>query len=86
MLLSGLLREKKDGVMCKVSIIGQWVVCFEEVKVVRAEGGGGEVGEEWERKREKMEREEKEKIGVKKGKWGNRWLSVLVLEQNGEGN
>jgi hypothetical protein len=35
---------------------------------------------------EKMERDEKEKIGVEKGKWGNRELSKLVLEQNGEGS
>jgi hypothetical protein len=30
-------------------------------------------------KKEKMERDKKEKIGVKKGKWGNRGLSELVL-------
>jgi hypothetical protein len=33
-----------------------------------------------------MKRDEKEKIGVEKGKWGNRGLSELVLGQNGEGN
>jgi hypothetical protein len=32
-----------------------------------------------------MEREEKEKTGREKGKWGNRELSKLVLGQNGEG-
>jgi hypothetical protein len=32
-----------------------------------------------------MEREEKEKIGVEKGKWENRGLGKLVLGQNGEG-
>jgi hypothetical protein len=36
------------------------------------------------RKGEKMEREEKEKIGGEKGKWGNRGLNESVLEQNGE--
>jgi hypothetical protein len=33
-----------------------------------------------------MERDEKEKTEVKKGKWGNRRLSKLVLGQNGEGS
>jgi hypothetical protein len=32
-----------------------------------------------------MEREEKEKIGGEKGKWGIRGLSQLVLGQNGVG-
>jgi hypothetical protein len=32
-----------------------------------------------------MERDEKEKIMVKKGIWDNRGLSELVLGQNGEG-
>jgi hypothetical protein len=31
-----------------------------------------------------MKRDEKEKIGVEKLKWGNRRLSELVLKQNGE--
>jgi hypothetical protein len=31
-----------------------------------------------------MERDEKEKIGVEKAKWGNRGLSELVLGQNEE--
>jgi hypothetical protein len=33
-----------------------------------------------------MERDEKEIVGVEKGKWGNRGLSKLVLGQNGEGS
>jgi hypothetical protein len=33
-----------------------------------------------------MERDEKEKMGVEKGKWGSRELSELVLRQNGEGS
>jgi hypothetical protein len=32
-----------------------------------------------------MKRGEKLKIGVEKGKWGNRLLSELLLAQNGEG-
>jgi hypothetical protein len=36
------------------------------------------------KKKEKMERDEKEKIGVEKGKWGKRGLSKLVLRQNAE--
>jgi hypothetical protein len=31
-----------------------------------------------------MERDEKEKIGVEKRKWGSRGLRKLVLGQNGE--
>jgi hypothetical protein len=31
-----------------------------------------------------MERDEKEKIGVEKGKWGDKGLSNLVLGENGE--
>jgi hypothetical protein len=61
------------------------VLHFEEVKVVGREEGKGEEGEEGERKREKMEKDEKEKIGIEKEKWGNRGMSELVLEQNGEG-
>jgi hypothetical protein len=41
-LFSGLVRDRKDGVMCKVDIIDyQWVVHFEEVKErkVRREKG-----------------------------------------------
>jgi hypothetical protein len=38
------------------------------------------------KKGEKMEREEKEKIGVEKGKWDNRLLNMLVIEHNGEGS
>jgi hypothetical protein len=37
------------------------------------------------RKGEKMERDEKEKIGVEKGKSGNKGLSDLVLRQLREG-
>jgi hypothetical protein len=59
-------------------------VCFEEVEVVGGEGCRREEGEEGERKGEKVERDEKEKLGVEKGKWGNRGLSKLVLRQNGE--
>jgi hypothetical protein len=33
-----------------------------------------------------MEIDKKEKIGVEKGKWGNRRLSELVFGQNGEGS
>jgi hypothetical protein len=33
-----------------------------------------------------MERYEKEKIGVEKGKWGKRGLNELVLGLNGEGS
>jgi hypothetical protein len=33
-----------------------------------------------------MERDEKEKIGVEKEKWGNTGLSMLVLGQNREGS
>jgi hypothetical protein len=47
---------------------------------------GREVGEEGEKKGEKMERDKGEKTEVKKGKWGNRGLSESVLEQNGEGS
>jgi hypothetical protein len=47
-------------------------------------GDNGCLGREW--KGEKMERDEKEKIEVEKGKWGNRGLSELVLGQNGEGS
>jgi hypothetical protein len=61
------------------------VVHFEEVEVMGTEGGGGEESKEGESKGEKMERDEK-KIGVEKGKWGNRGLSELVLGQNGEGS
>jgi hypothetical protein len=60
-------------------------VYFEEVRVVVGEGGGEE-GDEGKRKGKKMERNEKEKIGVEKEKWGNRSVSVLVLGQNGEGS
>jgi hypothetical protein len=49
---------------------------LEEGKVV-----GGEEREEG----KKMERDEKEKIVVEKGKWQYRRLSELVLGQNGEG-
>jgi hypothetical protein len=47
-------------------------------------GRGGKEGEEGERKGNNVERDEKEKIGVETGKWGNRGLSELVLGQNGE--
>jgi hypothetical protein len=39
-----------------------------------------------ERKGVKMEKDEKEKIGIEKGEWANRGLSELVLGQNGEGS
>jgi hypothetical protein len=48
------------------------------------EGGRREDVEEGEKKGEKMERDEKEKIGAEKGKWGKKGLSQLVLGQNGE--
>jgi hypothetical protein len=62
------------------------VVCFEEVKVVYREERGGVGSQEGEKKREKMERDEKEKVGVEKIKWGNRGMSELVLGHNGEGS
>jgi hypothetical protein len=39
--LSGLLRDRKDGVICKVGIIDYSVLHFEEVKVVGGEGRSG---------------------------------------------
>jgi hypothetical protein len=63
--------------MCKVGII-QCLVHFEETEVVEREGGGGD--------EEKIQRDEKEKNRVEKGKWGNRGLSKLGLRQNGEGS
>jgi hypothetical protein len=38
-----------------------------------------------EKKEDNIERVEKEKIGVEKGKWDNSGLSELVLRQNGKG-
>jgi hypothetical protein len=62
------------------------MVNFEVVKVMEGEGGGRKEGEEGEREEKKMERYEKENIGVEKGKWGNRWLSEFILGQDGEGS
>jgi hypothetical protein len=38
------------------------------------------------RNKEKMERDEKEKTEVEKGKWSNRGLSKLMSGQNEEGS
>jgi hypothetical protein len=45
-------------------------------------GRGEEQGEE--KNGKKMERDEKEKIGVANRKWSNKGLSKLVLGQNAE--
>jgi hypothetical protein len=54
-LLSGLLRDRKNGVMCKVDIIDyiQWMVHIEEVGIVGGVRGGGEEDKEekgWKRR------------------------------------
>jgi hypothetical protein len=64
-----LLRDRKDGVMCKVGIDYSVGGAFGGGQGNGREGGRGDEDDQGERKREKIERDEKEKVGVKKGKW-----------------